>query len=243
MKTIVSITGGYGSAYNLWNAAKFSEDEILAVFVDIEYFNSNIFPCPIGTHLAKRGDIFASNQIANWINKNVRKINFISLNLDNYDPQYSGIPQLELINYARTIEYDKVILNDDIKDVVPDQVLLRKVNNRLKGNYVIVEYPLIETNKSNFQCSKLLPQQLKELCVSNKICDISHTLENAGMLEQQIIEKQISIAKNALLTKHKDPKKNNVWINVNDKDFGEIVFGKGLLYQYPQYFKLWKEKI
>jgi hypothetical protein len=243
MKTVVSLTGGYGSAYNLWNLAKSTHDEILAVFVDIEYFNSNVMPCPTGTHLSKRGDIFAFNQIVNWINRNVRKIKFVSLDLDNYDPQYSGIPQLEIINYARIKEYDKVIFNDDIKDVVPDQVLLRKVNNRLKGNYVIVEYPLIENGLTNFQCSKLLPSELKQLCVTNKIADISVLLENQGFVEQQIVEKQITVTKNAVLTNHKDPKKNKVWIADTDKDFGEIIFAKELMYQYPQYIKLWKEKV
>jgi len=243
MKTIVSLTGGYGSAYNLWNITKSTHDEILAVFVDIEYFNSNVMPCPTGTHLSKRGDIFAFNQIVNWINRNVRKIKFVSLDLDNYDPQYSGIPQLEIINYARIKEYDKVIFNDDIKDITSDQVLLRKVNDHIKGNYITIGYPLIETNLTNFQCSKLLPAQIRELCISNKICDISHSLEKNGMNEKQIIAKQISIAKETILATHKDPKKNKTWINVEDKDFGEVIFGKELMYQYPQYVKLWKENV
>jgi hypothetical protein len=240
MKTIVSMSGGYGSAYNLWQLAKNTDEEITVIFIDIEYYNTIYAPCPTGTHLSKRGDIFAANQITNWVNKNVRKVSNVVLDLDNYDPVYSGIPSLEISNYAKIHEYDKIILSDDIKDITPDQLLLRKVMNRMKGNYFVVEYPLMQLNLTNYQCSKLLPIELKELCVSNKMCDISYKLENSGLSVDEIIKKQIKIASTSILDQSHMPQKNNVWVNSEDKDFGTILFNKDLKYQYAHYMKLWK---
>jgi hypothetical protein len=231
------LTGGYGSAYNLWDAAKHTKDDILAVCVDFDYYNSSIDPRYIGNNLVSKGDIFSCSQIVNWINRNVRKIDFIILDLDNYDPQYSGIPQLEIINYARTHEYERILFNDDIKDESEIQSLLRRVCSRLKGNYVGIDYPLRDKNLTNFQCSKELPQQLKELCVSNKMCDVSVALEQNGMTETEIIKKQINIAKKSF------KEIDNKWVCAEDKDFGCIEFGKDLIFQYPQYIKLWKEKL
>lgn len=234
------MSGGYGSAFNLWQLAKNTSDELYSVFIDIEYYNTIDAPCPTGTHLSKRGDIFAANQIVNWISKNVRKVTNVTLDLDNYDPVYSGITSLEILNYAQLNGYDKIIFSDDIKDIVPDCVLLRKIANRIKGNYFIVEYPIMQSNLTNYQCSKLLPIELKELCVSNKLCDISYRLENSGLTVNEIVEKQINIASTPILAQSHIPRKNNVWVNSEDKDFGTILFGKDLKYQYAHYMKLWK---
>jgi hypothetical protein len=229
MKILVSLSGGYGSAYNLWRLAKKPSDDITAVFVDFEYFSAE----NVRKRIKKQNSNYAE-QISEWISTNVRTINFVKLDIDNYEPNYSGIPQLEIVNYANSNQFDKIVFSDDIKDESTPDIILRRAIAKIKPISTEISYPIRETNSTNFQCAELIPDELKLLCASDGMQQKSAILKKNGMSVNEIVAKQIAFARGAFL------ETTNDWVH-SDNEFGYRIFEKNFELYYPQYAKLWKE--
>ena len=231
MKTIVSLSGGYGSAYNLWQLAQSTSDEITAIFVDFEYF-------PIGPriHIKSYKSIdksFAQN-VCDWVNANVRPITFLVLDISNYQPDYSGIPQLEIVNYAKNENFNKIIFSDDIKDDSTPSVILRRAISRANSTNIQIVYPIRDNNSTNYQSSKLLPESLRSVCYPNSIQEKSLLLEQNGLTESEIVNKQINYTTVAFLENRYE------WVHYTE-EFGLNTFERNFTLYYPQYIKLWKD--
>jgi len=230
MKTIVSLSGGYGSTYNLWQLAKDTSDDITAIFVDFGYSCQG----KKYTKYIKNENIQFAKNVVSWISSNIRTINFVVLDINNYRAEYSGIAQLEIINYAKINCFDKIIFSDDIKDESTPNIVLRRAILRVAATDVLISYPIRENNSTSFQCSELLPEELKNLCAPDSMTKKSLILKQNGMSETEIAQKQIDFARGAFIGEKED------WVHSNN-DFGLKVFEKNFETYYPQYPKLWKD--
>jgi len=226
MKTAVSLSGGYGSAYNLWQLAKDTSDEIVAIFVDIDYYVNNY-----QKDAEPKGVKSTAEAIANWVSANIRPIQFIVLTLDNYDPKYSGFPALEIVNYAKDNAIDNVVFNDDFKDELLTHNYIRNAINKIKDT-VNVSYPIRESNKINYQVTKELPVELLALCTTNAFYQPSVIMENSGSTIEDIRQKQLSIIKKAARNEYSE------WVSTDDV-FGTINFGMNVRGTYKQFINLW----
>ena len=225
MKTAVSLSGGYGSAYNLWKLAQTSDD-VVAIFVDIDYYRNHY-----QKDAEPKGVKSVAEAIANWVSSNVKPIQFVVLNLDNYDPQYSGFPALEIMNYAKSNNIDSVVFNDDIKDNLSTHSYIRTGIDKIKEN-VTVSYPIRAANKINYQIAKELPAGLFALCSSNAFYQPSKAMEESGSTIEQIKQKQLDIINSA------SRNEGSEWIS-NDEIFGTINFGLSVRGTHKQFINLW----
>lgn len=225
MKIAVSLSGGYGSAYNLWKLAQTS-DEIVAIFVDIDHYRNND-----QKDAEPKGVKSAAEAIANWISINVKPINLIVLDLNNYDPHYSGFPALEIVNYAKNNNVDTVVFNDDVKDNLSTHNYIRTAIDKIKGD-VLISYPIRNDNKINYQIAKELPTELFSLCSDNAFYQPSKTMEESGSTIEQIKQKQIVVIDNAVRNQGSE------WVSV-DEIFGTINFGLSVRGSHKQFMDLW----
>jgi hypothetical protein len=226
MKTAVSLSGGYGSAYNLWQLARDTSDEIVAIFVNIDYYRNNY-----QKDAEPRGVRATAESIANWVSLNVRPIQFIVLSLDNYDPKYSGYPALEIVNYAKDNSFDNVVFNDDVKDELTTHQYIRNAVGKIKES-VNVSYPIRDNNKINYQITKELPFALLALCTTNAFFQPSVTMENSGSTIEEIKQKQLSVVNKTARNE------NSEWVSTDDV-FGEINFGLSVRGTHKQLIDLW----
>jgi len=224
MKTAISLSGGYGSAYNLWKVAQNTTDEITAIFVDFDYYTDE-------GGFSSKGTLSNAQNVVNWVSSNVRNVAFVVLNINNYDPKYSGIPSLEIVDYAKVNGFDKIIFNDDSKDNLSTHSYLRNGVDKIKEN-LIVSYPIRKDNKINYQIAKELPSQLFSCCSTNLFFAPSELMQVSGSTISQIAEKQKNIISNT------QKNESSEWVATDDT-FGTINFGLSVRGTHRHLINLW----
>lgn len=162
MTTIVSVSGSIKSAYILWYLASTTSDELTAVFVDLKYYGK------YGSNKSVRtGSKQNALDVIEWINANVRPIKSLILSLENYEPEYNGIPYFELLKYSIENNVSRLILDQAIDSYSENDKKLKKYCESLDTNNII-KYPLIENNKTTIDCIKDTPIDLQNLCFKSQ---------------------------------------------------------------------------
>ena len=182
MTTVISVSGGINSAYLLWDTAKNSNDDIVAVHFDIksyamsdrnEYYN---YP---------KANTSAANNVVNWVSENVRPITYHYLTLDKYVPKYGVLGFLETANYSLSISnVSSVVLSDGLESSDNNSVKIRSAVTQIANN---VFFPLIQQNLSTADCIDALPATLLNICHKNQYYKGITVMKAANNTNQQIL--------------------------------------------------------
>jgi hypothetical protein len=236
MTTVVSVSGGINSAYNLWNAAKNSNGDIIAVHVDIKSyaisveFEANNYP---------KGVSLAANGVVSWINANVKPITYHYLTLDNYTPQYSTLGFLEVANYSLSLaNVQSVILSDGVESTDKNSVAIRAAAEKIANN---VSFPLINQNFSVLNCIEALPADLLALCHKNQYYKGIVAMKAASKTNQEILDEINNIIGNGptpyqkmLNYNYTFPHRNNTRMLHDNKYFcDESSYFGSIEFEYP----------
>jgi hypothetical protein len=231
MTTVVSVSGSIKSAYILWHLASTTSDELTAVFVDLKYYGK------FGNNKSVRtGSKQNALDVIEWINANVRPIKSLVLTLDNFEPEYSGIPYFELIKYSTENNVSSLILDQAIDSYDDNDVKLRRYSASLDTNNII-KYPLIDNNKTTIDCIKETPVDLQNLCYKS-----SYYNGIAKMIDENLSYEEILINIQNLFGIGPSPDKKYVdrdgTIFVSSYYFNVYEFDFPLINFYPHLFFL-----
>lgn len=137
------LTTDLKSSYNLWKSLT-AGDTVTCYYFDLPY--------------RVKGERFAqepssdnkttAQSIATWLTANVASFTYSVLTLDNYDPFWAAVPELELINKASSGSFDKIYIPHSEDDVDSHHTKIRAAVTYLAANeYTLgsttVEYPLM----------------------------------------------------------------------------------------------------
>jgi hypothetical protein len=231
MTTVISLSGGINGAYNLWNTAKSSNVDIIAVNVDLPYSGAE----DIHGNFYFGGNTSAAAAISSWVNDNIRPVTFVTLSLNNYDPEYSGIGSLEVVNYSLSLaNTNSIILPDGLENNNFNGTSIRNAVSKISNGKEI--YPLLSNNKSCLNAISEMPPELLAICNKNKFYTGIQKLKSANVSDSEIITKINNIQDDKDINNFKD---FDFWF-YEDADFGNILLGRHLYNVYPHFIDMFK---
>jgi len=173
------------STYNLWKALNGTSDVVTCAYFHLPYRTS-------GQRFASEPSIDKKNaaqNIANWIQTNVRSFTYSVVTLDNYDPAWTSVPDLECIKYASEGSYDKIYLPHAEEDVDTNHTQLRSCASAVRSEYTTggtLTYPLRDAQLGSVDAVQQLPADLLAL-VTDSFVTARKNMLAAGSSRADII--------------------------------------------------------
>ena len=172
------------STYNLWKLLSETSDTIICYYFDLpnRVFTLNERPNEEGSL-----DVFATEPssskksqakaIADWLGSNVRSFTYEELTINNYDPKWTSVGDLECIHKASLAsgadEFNKVSLFHAAEDVDTYHTQLRAaITKAVSINYssvpFTVDHPLIAGGLGTINAVVDLPSGVLDLITDSK---------------------------------------------------------------------------
>ena len=167
------------STYNLWKLLSETSDTIVCYYFDIpyrEYDYGSSTPKKFATESSSSTKSQAK-AIADWLGSNVRSFTYEELTINNYDPQWTSVKDLECIHKASLATgwdaFSKVSLIHVEEDLDTYHTQLRIVINKVvSSNYssvpFIVDYPLMTRNLGTINAVVDLPSGVLDLITDSR---------------------------------------------------------------------------
>lgn len=156
------------STYNLWKLLSETSDTIVCYYFDIPYREYSITDGKSNRFATEPSSSKKSQAkaIADWLGTNVRSFTYEELTINNYDPQWTSVGDLECIHKASLATggdvFGKVSLFHAEEDTDTYHTQLRTVtNNAVTANYssvpFTVDYPLMTADLGTVDAVTSLP--------------------------------------------------------------------------------------
>ena len=167
------------STYNLWKLLSETSDTIVCYYFDIpyrEYETDSDLPKKFATEPSSSTKSQAK-AIADWLGSNVRSFTYEELTINNYDPQWTSVSDLECIHKASLATggdtFSKVCLPHVEEDLDTYHTQLRTVINKVvSSNYssvpFTVDYPFMTEDLGTVDAVINLPSGVLDLITDSR---------------------------------------------------------------------------
>ena len=220
------------SVYNLWMTLNRSSDSVVSCF----YFH---LPYRVkGQRFALEPSTDRKNaaqNIATWMNTNVRSFVYQVLTIENYAPEWTSVPDLECIKKASEGSYDSIYLPHTIDDEDTNNIQLRAAAASVRIHYAsggTVTYPLRNTNLGCVDAVMNLPADVLAM-VDDPFITARKTMLAAGSTRDEIIALETQFRKGE--GDYAAIEDNGEWFIDSHPQFGSYISSAPFLVSHPYY--------
>jgi len=219
------------SVYNLWMTLNGSSDSVSCFYFHLPYrVKEQRFALEPSTDSKN-----AAQNIATWLNTNVRSFDYQVLTIENYDPEWTSVPDLECIKKASEGSYDSIYLPHTIEDEDTNNIQLRAAAASVRIQYAsggTVTYPLRNANLGYVDAVINLPADVLAM-VNDPFTTARKNMLDAGSTRDQIIalETQFRLGQGDYAA----IEDNGEWFIDSHPQFGSYISPAPFLSTHPYY--------
>jgi hypothetical protein len=235
-KVALPINTDLNSIYLLWSVLNNTSYEVTAYYTHLPTRKiTSRFAIPSSEENKSKVE-----SIVNWMKSNIREFTYEMLSLENYNPKWTSIQSLEIIEKVKSVgNFDKVYFGDTFEQEGQSHKDLRTAIGKVAGGDLVVEYP--NRGSSLAEACITLSEELLALS-SDPFISARKNMIADGKNVSDVVSKEISIHTGT--HPRYGIETDGFWFIDNDEYFGTLLeknMGISFAENYPYYRYLLEE--